>query len=327
MRYCPYLGKETEEEFNNEHIIPDALGGANSFTIEVSESMNQKANVLIDVPFLNETSIAKPKTDCEIKSRSGGTSSYSVEGQYADGTGVTVTEHSDGEQVIMPDEPVVESKEVKPDGALHKTVKVVIGDSDPRKRDLMAKISKTESEDEVISKVESEIPGTIAAHFDIDQTALLRGFAKIAFGATIFNFPEWAKTSIANEYRSIFSDSWDPTKWNVKWQWLDHTDEKYILIPKVDECSHAVVLYGTPSGLLLCAVSLFGGVEVAPGDKKTALFEIHSPPQNYLGDAERWVALCDARDGNVTFLNDRLERPTSKVRGCYRLNMLRKRGI
>lgn len=312
MRFCPYLGKETDEPFNREHVIPDALGGADKFCIEVCESMNSKGQDLIENGFVHDYSMQRPKTECNVISRSGQKPQYNLDGEFEDGTKVGVAVDAHGNQTIMPIKPVDTVETVNPDGSKTLETTILLHDSDPRLKNLEKVEGAKAAPGDVTNRVESELAGSIRAETTINRTALARGFAKIAFAACCFKFPEWAKCSVAAEFRTLFEDSWDPTngRWGVKWQFLQKGDEKHVLFPEVERCQHVVVLYGGGDGKLLCGVKLFGGEVVAEGDQKTAVFEMHAAPQSFLGDACRWYARVDATSKKVEFVEDVLARPT-----------------
>lgn len=312
MRFCPYLGKETDETFNKEHVIPDALGGADKFCIEVCESMNSKGRDLIENGFVHDYSMQRPKTECNVISRSGQTPQYKVEGEFYDGTKVRIAIDAVGEQTLIPVKPVEKVETENHDGSKTLEVTILMHESDPNLKNLEGVEAGIAKRGEITKREESELGGSIRAETEINRTALLRGSSKIAFAACCFKFPEWARCSVAAEFRTLFEDSWDPTegRWGVKWQFLQKGDPKHVLFPEVGGCQHVVVLYGSGDGKLLCGVKLFGGEVVAEGDQKTAIFEMHDAPQSFLGDASRWYARVDATSKRVEFVEDVLARPT-----------------
>lgn len=312
MRYCPYLGKETDEPFTREHVIPDALGGADKFCIEVCESKNSKGQDLIENGFVHDYSMQRPKTECNVISRSGQKPQYKVEGEFDDGTKVRIAIDAEGDQTLIPVKPVDKVETENHDGSKKLEVTILMHESDPNLKNLEGVEAGIAKRGEITKREESELGGSIRAETEINRTALLRGFAKIAFAACCFKFPEWARCPVASEFRTLLEDSWDPTygRWGVKWQFLQAGDEKHVLFPEVERCQHVVVLYGCGDGKLLCGVKLFGGEVVAEGDQKTALFEMHAAPQPFLGDACRWYARIDSTSKKVEFVEDVLARPT-----------------
>jgi len=312
MRFCPYLGNETDEPFNREHVIPDAIGGADNFCIDVCESMNSKGQELIENSFVHDYSMQRPKAECNVSSRSGQKPQYKVEGEFDDGTKVRVAIDAEGNQTVIPVKPVDKVETENPDGSRNLEVTILLHDSDPNLKHLEKVEAANAKISEVTNRVESELGGSIRAETTIDRTALLRGYAKIAFAACCFKFPEWAKCVVAGEYRQLLDESWEPSNgsWAVKWQWLQQGDEKHVLFPEVSACQHVIVLYGCGNGKLICGVKLFGGEVVAEGDQKTAMFEMHDAPQPFLGDACRWYARIDSTSKKVEFVEDVLARPT-----------------
>lgn len=311
MRYCPYLGAETAEDFNKEHVIPDALGGADAFCIEVSKSMNTKGHENIETKFVHDYSMQRSKTECNIISRSGQAPSYRVSGKYEDGTKVTVSFDSESNQKIIPSKPVEVVESPLSEGMTNRQVKILLSDSDPNYKNLLKIEAANSKRGEIISRSEGEVAGNIQTDMPIDRTALIRGFAKIAFAACCFKFPGWAKSAHAANFRKVLQDSWSPKpqNWGVKWKWMKAEDAEQVLFPDIEERQHVIFLYGTPSGTLLCGVKLFGGNPVVKKDRKTAFFEMHDNSVVFLKDAQRWFALCDAPSHGVKFVEDELRRP------------------
>src|SRR5688500_10802722 len=56
--YCPYLGQEHSGPMDQEHIIPEALGGTPLFSIMTSKKANNDLGGQVDGPFANSTLVA-----------------------------------------------------------------------------------------------------------------------------------------------------------------------------------------------------------------------------------------------------------------------------
>ena len=71
MRYCPYLGTDTDDKFSKEHIIPEAIGERLDYSIDVSGTINSQFGDTIDAALVNLPPIRALCIAHEVKGKGG----------------------------------------------------------------------------------------------------------------------------------------------------------------------------------------------------------------------------------------------------------------
>lgn len=73
LTICPYTLKPVSQlsEKSREHIIPDAIGGPDGFSVYAEKSENGRLNNAIDAPFANDDFVRMLATQHGVKNRSG----------------------------------------------------------------------------------------------------------------------------------------------------------------------------------------------------------------------------------------------------------------
>jgi hypothetical protein len=272
--YCIYCNENHEEgtPFSDEHIVPRALGGLNSFTIRACKTSNSDLGNRVDSPFIRMFPVNSDRFFLDLQSYRGKPT--------LDLSGTTVIDGND--QVLR--------YEVKGDERIFKiaspSVEVVkthdqerlkvSGDPMDVKRILLGKLASAEKEGKTLrdehgspltrESIEAMIDEKSIMHenpsvlmtLQIDSYDAVRFFCKMALAAGFHEFGEpFGRSAVGQKLRlaMVSTNNEDVVPPGIFWPLVDNNQESYRFF-KVPE-TH--VLAFVPMEKRPLVITLFGG--------------------------------------------------------------------
>lgn len=256
MAYCPYRGSETEEEFNVEHIIPEAIGGRQDYAIQVSKGINSHFGDTIDAALVNHPQVRALCIHYGIKGKRGlpelklrgdaVTSDLKFDFSATDVRHIKVRVHN----------PVASD----PDDASQKVLTYMNGDGDQE----MARINKDmgrKGKDVVWEEEQSLDEVEVILQNEGNPVLAALGLAKIAFGGLIHEFPEYSHAPLADAWRRLLNaeDNEQVTQAGIEFSAYNQLAALKAVVPEVIQpWEHIVSIADCGSAGIFVAISLFG---------------------------------------------------------------------
>lgn len=304
--HCPYTlrrlaeieadPKSLDPPTNDEHIIPDAIGGTKEFTFRAETRANSDLGTKVDFPLLNSFLINGLRLMYGIKSRSGDPK-LTLQGTILTGNKVVeMTFWGGGDITTHVRRPV----EVDSSG---NKIKVVVPASE---RDAFVanfiKNHARKGKTAVIEKEWSLVGEPLSVNLEIDLLAIKRALAKIAYGAIYEHLgDEYLHDPMVVEWRRmLFSDDPEEVK-RSKIHGVAFDVEKMlsILLPPLKPHEHGVAVANLRQRGPVVAVSLFGG-------SFHSLVALASEFSNYgMEELDGKISICDAKAGTMKFIDFR----------------------
>lgn len=287
---CPYTLKPISElsEDSREHIILDALGGPDGYSVRACRSANNKLGDTIDAAFLANPLIQMQRSKVGIKSRSG-VADWKMLGETIEG-GRPV-------EITIPHEGAVDVHHKKPvdKNADSYTIIAPQVQSDKLLNEIKKNLNRKGKQiaDIHTTQIESQ---ELHARLNINLTEIQSGIMKIAYLACCDYFgdeflddplnPEWQKA-----IRARTAEESEDIK--IHGKSLSEIGALDLVFPKLAEHEHCIVIFslnqsGPIVGVRLFGDPLFTAVALASRTKDHGLVE---------GDGT--VIICDSKTGII----------------------------
>ena len=291
---CPYTLKPlaTLTAVSDEHIFPDALGGALDYSIRVSAKPNSDLGSKVDAPLIDSFLISGLRFLHGIKSRRGDPTLRFRGVIKGTNTRVDLTLKTDGTATQYVQNPV--NKNEKGTAAY---ITVSASDRDAFVRAFIANHHKKGVTVE-IAKEHSLVGQPLSCELTIDLLALKRAMAKIAFcGLYEYLGDEYLDDPLVNEWhKMLFSENPEDVR-NAKIHGcaFDVDDLTDIMLPPLAPHQHGLAIANLQQRGPVVAVSLFGkGFH--------SLVALASESSNYgLATLEGKIVVCDTKTGRTEF--------------------------
>ena len=257
--HCPYTLRLLAElpELSREHIIPDALGGPNGYSVQACRATNSRFGENHDAAFLNDPYIAMFRSRYEVKARSGA-ARWKMAGETVNEgrpvqvtcSGTTVDVYHQKPLDVLEDENGKGYRIVAPS---------------PQADEVLAQLQKGLAKKGISTSkplIEKEEQQTIHVQMKIDLNVLQAGLMKIAYLAT-FDFlgdafledplnPEWQKAirvTNVDEAKAV----------RIRGACFDDNPKLFdCLIPKLAPHEHGISVVHLNQAGPVVAVQLFG---------------------------------------------------------------------
>lgn len=256
MPHCPYLGAETGEDFNVEHIIPEAIGGRKDYAIQVSKVINSRFGETIDAALVNHPQIRALCVHFQIKGKSG-VPTLKVRGEALDlGLKLDFTASDETHINVRVRNPVAPA----PDDEGLRVLTYMDGQGSRE----MERIAKDVAKDgkEVIWEQEQPLDEVeVRLYNDGNPFLAALGMAKIAFGGLLYEFPEFGKDPAASAWRNLLNASSpkEAHESGVEFSAYNQPEAVKALIPvAIQPWEHVVSIANCGPAGIFVAVSLFG---------------------------------------------------------------------
>lgn len=196
-RLCPYTSSlVTSLDANREHIIPDALGGPNSFAVRADRTMNERYGATVDSRLIHAPIVSLLAAKLGVTSRSGPTASRAKGSLVEDGSPVDV-EFSSSSVSFRIRKPVVHDDQT---GELA----AVRGFGNDAQKQL-ARIARDLSKkgQTVIAGAASVSTSQVRVRLTHNRLHVEQGLGKIAYLATVWTLGDsFIATAAAAKYRA-----------------------------------------------------------------------------------------------------------------------------
>jgi len=290
---CPYTLRPTSEleEKSREHVILDALGGPDGYSVTACRKINSKLGETIDAAFLSDPIVELARSEAGVKSR-GGMASWNLRGETVDGKRpVDVTFPHEGPIDIYHRKPVDRDahgnafKIVAPPEQADKLLKEIEENLKKKGRQI-AKVELTQSPSQEI-----HIPLTM------NMTVMSSGLMKIAYlacceflGDNFLDDPlnsEWQKAIRAQTHE-------DSDNIKIHGQCFDGaTKGADMLLPSLSKNEHGVAIVNLNQTGPVVAVRLFGS-------ELLTAFALASESDNYgIAEGDGLLLICDSKTGQI----------------------------
>jgi hypothetical protein len=290
---CPYTLKPLTElaESSREHVILDALGGPDGYSVVACRTENNQLGETVDAAFLKEPLVQILASNVGVKTRSG-VAAWTMTGELVDGNRpVEVTIPHQGVAEVFHQKPVVKNASdnsfqiIAPPAQADKILKEM-------KKNL-AKKGISISEPIVRQTTDQTIHSKLTTNF----TVLNAGLMKIAYLACCELLgdgflddplnPEWQKA-----IRALAAEDADKVRLRAFCP-TAAADAAKGFLPNCAEHEHIIAIANTGRQGLWVAVRLFG-CELLTVVAQASKSNVHELPS---GRAE--LLLCDARGGAI----------------------------
>jgi len=287
---CPYTLRPIEEiaESSKEHIIPDALGGPDSYSVGAAAAVNNTLGHTVDAAFLANPLIQMQRSKVGIKSRSG-VADWKMSGETIDG-GRPV-------DIIIPHEGDVDVRHKKPvdKNADSYTIIAPPEQSDKLLNEIKKNLKRKGKQIAGIQSTQIESQ-ELHARLDINFTEIQSGMMKIAYLACCDYLgdeflddplnPEWQKAIRAQTVEA--SEDIE-----IHGRALSENDAANLIFPKLAEHEHCIVILKLRLPYPIVGVRLFG-------DPFLSAIAVASESDNFgLCDGEGLLLICDSKTGNI----------------------------
>lgn len=291
---CPYTLKPLVElqEASREHIIPDALGGPNAYSLTACRSENIKLGATVDAMFLSEPLIAMLRSKVGIKSRSG-VASWKMEGTTYEGNRpVHVTFPHQGVVEVHHKKPVERDEQNRsykiiapPDQANHILVNM--------RRKLSAKGVQLD-----MTSVSQSPNQTIHVPLIYNLNILRAGLLKIAYLACCHYLGDaFLEDSLNGEWQKAIriKNAEEAAASLIRGQCFDGaTHATKLLLPKLQEHEHAIAIVNLDHGPVV-AVRLFGS------EMLTAFAKASESNHFEISVGDGILVVCDSITGSISY--------------------------
>lgn len=287
---CPYTLKSISAlaEDSREHIILDALGGPDGYSVRACRIANNELGETVDSALLSNPLIQMQRSKLGIKSRSG-VASWKMTGETIDGgRPVEITIPHEGEVSVHHKKPVEKSEDsytiIAPPVQSEKLL-------DEIKKNLKRKGKQiTDIQDTQIASQE------LNARLNINLTEIQSGLMKIAYLACCDYLgdeflddpmnPEWQRAiraSTAEESKDI----------KIHGKSLSEIGVLDFVFPKLTEHEHCIVIFSLNQPGPVVGVRLFG-------DPLFTAVALASETSDYgLNEADGVVIICDSKSSSI----------------------------
>lgn len=301
---CPYTLKPLSEcgEIDDEHIIPDSLGGVKDYCVKVSKKANSDLGSKIDAPLVSSMLIGAKRLQHGIRSRTGRLE-WRLRGKTKDterDVDITFTENGSCDVRFR--------KPVETDGD---SVKLIVT---PDARDALLRAfiegHKRKGRTAQVAAESLSLVESIEVPIEVDILALKRAMIKIAYIAAYELLgdeflddplmPEWRKAFLADDNAGVR----DAKIHGVAFDTRDLLDR---VLPELQPWEHAISIANLQmQGPVVC-VTLFG-------KEFHSLILIASETSQFgLGVGEGKIAICDTKAGQTRFVDFREHLESSSV--------------
>lgn len=293
---CPYTRQPLTSlpQVSDEHIFPDAIGGAKDYCIKASAKVNSDLGAKIDAPLVDSFLIGALRLQYGIKSRSG-KCQWKLRGK-AEGSDQDV-------DVLFPEQGDVQVK-------VRKSVEMEVGGTtgrvtlSPEERDaFLAQFIEGHKKKGRTVVLVAESKGKVERihiPLTIDLTDLRRALCKIAYlaayeflGDAFLSDPliaEWDKAFMQAD-RSAISNA------RIHGVAFDTQDQLNLLFPPLQPYEHGAAIVNLQQKGPVVAVTLFG-------KSFHSIVAMASETSNFgLAEAEGKIAICDAKAGKTRFMS------------------------
>lgn len=287
---CPYTLKSISDlaEDSREHIILDALGGPDGYSVRACRIENNKLGGTVDAAFLKNPLIQMQRSKVGIKSRSG-VAKWKMSGETIDGgRPVDITVPHEGEVGVHHKKPVEKNADsytiIAPPDQSDKLLKE-IRENLGKKGKHIADIQSTQIESQELH-----------ARLNINLTEIQSGMMKIAYLACCDYLgdeflddplnPEWqkairARTAEESEDIKIYGKS------------LSEIGALDFVFPKLAEHEHCIVIFSLNRSGPIVGVRLFG-------DPLFTAVALASQTKGYeLSEGDGTAIICDSKSGSI----------------------------
>lgn len=290
---CPYTLKPLTElaETSREHIILDALGGPDGYSVKACRTANSQLGETVDAAFLVEPLVEEARSRVGVKSRSG-VAAWNLKGETVEGgRPVNLTIPHEGPVDLYHCKPI--EKDVQTN-----TYRIIAPpeQADKLLEELKANLAKKGKQ---IAKVEiNQSPSQqIHARMTVDFTILRTGLMKIAYlacceflGDTFLDDPlnpEWQKAIRAQS-------SEEAEKLRIHGRCFDEaTDCVNRILPQLAKHEHGIAIVNLNQRGPVVAVRLFG-------DKMLTAVACASETSNHgLLAGRGQLLICDSKTGAI----------------------------
>lgn len=289
---CPYTLEQLAKlaEVNDEHIFPDAIGGAKDYSVRVDSKSNSDLGSMVDAPLIKSFLIAGLRLQHGIKSRSGAPQ-WKLNGELTDSgrkVQVVFSENADVEVHIH--------KPVEMEGDSN-TGKLIL---QPDQRDSFLKQfvenHQKKGRSVVVSAESTTKASDIQVPIEVDFLALKRAMAKIAFlavyecvGDAFLDdpmVPEWHRAFLTEDPNEACNAQ-------IHGVAFDAAHILDLAFPPLKPYEHAVFVANLRQQGLVVGVTLFGtGFH--------SLIAIASETCQFgLDVGEGTISICDAKAGKT----------------------------
>lgn len=283
---CPYTLRPLTDvpELSREHVIPDALGGPDSYSVQCCRATNSEIGTRVDAPLVNSDIIRALRVQHEIRSRTGDPTLKIDGAETVSKTPVQLTFSKDPSPHIRFKKPVTMSN----DGTTGKFIVT------PEDRDSFLR-KFTEGQESKGRKVavtnETRTPvGPLELEIHFEKTPTMRAMLKIAY-LTAFEYlgDSFLDDELNHDWRSSILDVNPPESTRLRGTAFGVGEISNLLFPPLQAHQHAAVI----ANLQMCGPVI--GVQLFGGGLYT-LVVVHSATSNFhLQEGEGQVVVCDAK--------------------------------
>jgi hypothetical protein len=287
---CPYTLKPISEleEDSREHIILDALGGPDGYSVRACRSANNQLGETIDAAFLKNPLIQMQRSKVGIKSRSG-VADWKMSGETIEGKRPV--------DITIPHEGPVDVRHKKPVDKNTDSYTIIVppDQSDKLLKEIKENLRKKGKQiaDIETTQVDSQ---ELHARLNINLTEIQSGMMKMAYLACCDYLgdeflddplnPEWqkairARTAKESEDIKIYGKS------------LSEIGTLDFVFPKLAEHEHGIVIFSLNQSAPIVGVRLFG-------DPLFTAVVLASENKDYgLSEGDGIVITCDSKSGSI----------------------------
>lgn len=294
-RYCPYIGKYTDEKFTPDHVIPHCIGGSFDYSVPVSDTANSWIGSNIEAGLRKSPFIEAACVQHGVKSRSG-TPEWKLRGLILDGNHkVEIVFRPDGSAYCR----IVNSFLADTDSRTRGVIRAVADDLEPEMA-RFARDHERKGHDVVFGPEEetlNDVPVSVELVFDTH--ILKRALSKIAYAGLLHAFPDYVDDPLAPEWRELVMNESDHDALAAKIHGTCFTVDDmtlYACFSPLEPYEHAVSITRLPEGCeVLVGVSLFG-------IGQHHLVALASTASDYgLAPGEQRLAICNAKERSTRF--------------------------
>lgn len=287
---CPYTLKSISAlgEDSREHIILDALGGPDGYSVRACRTANNKLGETVDSAFLANPLIQIQRSKVGVKSRSG-VASWKMSGETIDGgRPVDITIPHEGEVGVHHKKPVEKSEDSY----------TIIAPPEQSERLLDEIKQNLKKKGKQITGIQDTqvVSQELHARLNINLTEIQSGMMKIAYLACCDYLgdeflddpmnPEWQKAiraSTAEESKDI----------KIHGKSLSEIGVLDLVFPELAEHEHCIVIFSLNQSGPIVGVRLFG-------DPLFTAVTLASETSDYgLSEGDGVVIICDSKSGSI----------------------------
>jgi hypothetical protein len=291
---CPYTLKPISEleEKSREHVILDALGGPDGYTVTACRTVNSKLGETVDAAFLTEPMVELARSKAGVKSRSG-VASWNLHGETVEGKRpVDLTFPHEGPIDVYHRKPVERGE----DGNSFKII-APPDQADRLLKEIEANLNKKGRE---IARLENNQSPNQEIHIQmtVNMTVMRTGLMKIAYLACCEFFgDDFLDDPLNTEWQKAIRAQTGEESDNIRihGQCFDGaTIGANMVFPSLAKHEHGIAIANLNQRGPVVAVRLFG-------NELLTAFALASETNDYgLAEGDGLLLICDSKTGAIS---------------------------